>query len=108
MTRVNVGWQDDNFNEASPGAGTLVDHNEIHTYHRGIFHNLQYQDATPATISNNSIFAETSQATSTNFGIELASIQGGVGVTFTDNDVTGSVYGIQLWNSPTTSTVTVS
>jgi hypothetical protein len=42
MTRVNVGWQDDNYNEASPGAGTLVDHNTIHTYHRGIFHNLQY------------------------------------------------------------------
>src|SRR5262249_54648486 len=38
MTRVNVGWQDDNYYLADPtGAGTLVDHNEIHTYHRGIF-----------------------------------------------------------------------
>src|SRR5205823_343302 len=51
-TRVNVGWQDDNHFQASTGAATLVDSNEIHAYHRGIFHNLQYGSATAATISN--------------------------------------------------------
>jgi hypothetical protein len=111
MTRVNVGWQDDNYNLASPGAGTLVDHNQIHTYHRGIFHNLQYQDATAATITNNQIFAETngdSPASTTNFGVELSSIQSAVGVTVTDNSSTGNVYGILLWNLPTTNTINVS
>ena len=103
--------QDDNYNLASPGAGTVIDHNEIHTYHRGIFHNLQYQSASDATITNNSIFAETSgdfPASSTNFGIELASIQSAVGVTVTGNNSTNNVYGILLWNLPTTANIIVS
>jgi hypothetical protein len=111
MTRVNVGWQDDNYNSASPGAGTLIDHNQIHTYHRGIFHNLQYQDATAATITNNQIFAETTgdfPASTTNFGVELASIQSAVGATVTGNNSTGNVYGMLIWNVPTTNTITVS
>ena len=111
MTRVNVGWQDDNYYLASPGAGTVVDNNQIHTYHRGIFHNLQYQSATAATITNNQIFAETTgdfPASTTNFGVELATIQSAVGVTVTNNNSTGNVYGILLWNVPTTSTITVS
>jgi hypothetical protein len=29
MTRVNVGWQDDNYNLASPGPATVVAHNTI-------------------------------------------------------------------------------
>src|SRR5262249_37145234 len=58
-TRVNVGWQDDNNHLASPGTATLIDHNKIHTYHRGIFHNLQYQNASAITISNNDVFVET-------------------------------------------------
>jgi hypothetical protein len=111
ITRVNVGWQDDNYNSASPGAATLVSHNTIHTYHRGIFHNLQYQDASNATISDNDIFVETPgdfPASATNFGLELASIQSGVGATVTNNNVTGNVYGILLWNLPTTADITVS
>lgn len=111
VTRANVGWQDDNYNLASPDMGTVVDHNTIHAYHRGIFHNLQYQDATPATISNNQLFAETNgdfSASATNFGIELSSLQSAVGATVTDNDATGTVYGILLWNLTTTATVTVS
>jgi len=110
-TRVNVGWQDDNHFQASPGAGTLVENNEIHTYHRGIFHNLQYGNATTATIRDNDIFVETNgdfPASTTNFGIELSSIQSAVGVTVEDNNVTGNVYGILLWNLPTTGSVNVS
>jgi hypothetical protein len=44
---------------ASPGAATLVANNTIRAYHRGIFHNLQYQNASNATIADNSIFVET-------------------------------------------------
>ncbi|MFL6209512.1 MAG: beta strand repeat-containing protein, partial [Pyrinomonadaceae bacterium] len=110
ITRVNVGWQDDDYNLASPGAATLVSHNTIHTYHRGIFHNLQYQAASNATFSNNDIFVETSgdfPASSTNFGLELSSIQSAVGATVTNNNVTGNVYGILLWNLATTADITV-
>jgi hypothetical protein len=111
VTRVNVGWQDDNYYLASPGAGTVVTGNNIKSYHRGIFHNLQYQNATGATISNNTIAAETSgdfPASSTNFGIELASIQSAVPATVTNNNVSGTVYGLLLWNLPTTGTVNIS
>ena len=111
VTRVDVGWQDDNYFLASPGAGTVVDHNTITTYDRGIFHNLQYEGATPITISNNTISVETSgdfPATSIGFGIELSSIQSAVGATLTDNNVTGNVYGILLWNTNTTGNVSIS
>jgi nitrous oxidase accessory protein NosD len=111
VTRVNVGWQDDNHFQASTGAGTLVDGNEIHAYHRGIFHNLQYGTATAATIANNDVFVETNgdfAASSTNFGIEIASIMSAVDAFVTDNNVTGTVHGIRLWNLPTTGNVLVS
>jgi hypothetical protein len=111
VTRVDVGWQDDNYNSASPGAGTLVTGNEIHTYHRGIFHNLQYQDATAITISNNKIFQETTgdfPASGSDFGIELASLQSAVGATLANNDDSGNTYGLLLWNLPTTGAVSIS
>jgi autotransporter-associated beta strand protein len=110
MTRVNVGWQDDNYYLPSPGAGTVIDHNTISTYHRGIFHNLQYVNATAATISNNTISAETNgdfPASTTNFGIELASIGGNVSETVSNNDVSGNVYGILIWGMGTTGSINV-
>src|SRR5262249_54926592 len=96
--RVNVRWQDDNYNLASPAAGTLVDHNTIHTYHRGIFHNLQYQNATAATISNNNLFVDNSGlgADANSFGLEIISIASAVGVTVTNNNDTGNAYGILI------------
>jgi hypothetical protein len=105
ITRVNVGWQNDNYNEPSPGSGTVVSNNTISSYHRGIFHNLQYQDATAATITNNTISKETNgdfPASAHNFGLELASIQSAVGVTVSGNNISNQQYGILLWNLPTT------
>ncbi len=110
ITRVNVGWQDDNYNEASPGSGTVVSHNFISTYHRGIFHNLQYQDATAALISDNTVTvaAGDSAATASNFGVELASIASAVGATASNNTVSNNVYGILIWNVTSTGSVLVS
>ncbi len=108
ITRVNVGWQDDNFYLPSPGSGTVVSNNVIHAYHRGIFHNLQYSNATNATISGNTLSAEPSGATSTNFGIELASINSAVGVTVQNNNISNQVYGYLLWNLPTTTPIVIS
>ena len=108
VTRVNVGWQDDNHFKASPGAATLVSNNTISSYHRGIFHNLQKEMASNATITNNIISAESTNNSGTDFGVEIASIKDAVGATVTGNNVTGKTYGILLWNCPTTSTITVS
>ncbi len=111
MTRVNVGWQDDNFWQASPASGTLVASNTISTYHRGIYHNLQYQSATAATIQGNNIQVETGgdqPASSSNFGIELSSIQDTVSEAVIGNNVTNNIYGIMLWNVPSTGNVIVS
>ncbi|MFT3883715.1 MAG: hypothetical protein QM703_29310 [Gemmatales bacterium] len=112
VTRANVGWQDDNYYLPAPGGiGTVVTGNTISSYHRGIFHNLQYATATDASITNNTLNTETTgdfPASSTNFGLELASIQSGVGATVTNNNASGHVYGILIWNVPTTATITVS
>lgn len=111
MTRVNVGWQNDNYNLASPGSGSAVTNNEIHAYHRGIFHNLQYQDATAAVITDNQIFRETNgdfPASATNFGIELSTISSAVDVIVQNNSVTGNAFGIVLFNLTTTADITVS
>ena len=88
----------------------MVDGNTISAYHRGIFHSLQEQDATAASITDNDLSVETSgdfAASSTNFGIELASILGSVDVTVSGNDSTGNVYGILLWKLTTTADVTI-
>ncbi|MFD2520119.1 right-handed parallel beta-helix repeat-containing protein [Emticicia soli] len=111
ITRANVGWQNDNYYRASPGLGTIVEHNEIHTYYRGILHNLQYTNATPIKIAHNTITKETSgdfAAATENFGIELASIRNSVSALVDSNEVSGMKYGILLWNIPSTGIVKVS
>ncbi len=108
ISRVNVGWQDDNYYLASTGAGTVVSNNTISSYHRGIFHNQQYSGATAASITGNTVSAESSNNSGTDFGVELASIQSTVGATVTGNNVTGKKYGLLLWNCPTTGTITIS
>ncbi len=110
VTRANVGWQDDNYNLADPsGIGTVIDHNTITTYHRGIFHNLQYQNATAATITNNQLFVDNSGlgADADNFGLEIISIESGVGVTVTNNSDTGNAYGILITGDNTTAGITI-
>ena len=107
LTRVATGIQTDNFFLANPGAVASIADNQIDYYARGIFHNLQYQSASTWTISGNDITAD-ADATTTNGGLFIYSIQSDVGVVVTDNDVTGAHFGIAIWNDPTTSTVTVS
>jgi len=110
VTRANVGWQDDNHYLPSPTTGTVVSGNNIQAYHRGIFHNLQYSNATPATISGNTLAVETdgdNPASASNFGIELASIQSGVGATLANNNISGQKYGYLLWNVPSTTASTI-
>jgi hypothetical protein len=111
MTRVNVGYQNDNFNLADPGGlGLLIDHNTIHAYHRGIFYNLVYQSASTGTISNNNIFVDNSGlgASGTDFGVEIISIESGVSVNVTNNSDTGNTFGVLITGDSTTAGLTVS
>ena len=47
-------------------------------------------------------------ADANNFGIEIISVESGVGVTVTDNNVTGSAYGILVTGDNTTAGLTIS
>jgi hypothetical protein len=106
LTRVRTGIQTNNFFLADPGAPALIDGNTVDEYVRGIFHNLQYQSASPWTISNNTVTADAAAVTG-NVGLQVISIQSAVSVTLLNNNVSGATYGVELWNLPTTSTVTV-
>ena len=91
---------------ASPSID-LVSGNFIDYLHRGIFLNLQYQDASSWAFDNNSVSADIN-AGANNKGISIESIQGTVSESFTGNSISGSTYGYELWNMPTTGTVLVS
>ncbi len=106
MTAVSVGVQTGNFHLAKPVAGDpTISGNTIESSSIGIWHNLAYQGASDYTIANNTL--TTFAGATANEGIEISSIQSAVGVTVSNNNVTGARAGIDLWNCPTTSTVTI-
>ncbi len=105
MTRVWTGVHTNNFSQAGPATWT-VSGNTIHSYAAGIWDNLQYQAATSLSIDHNTISAETG-AQPKNIGVFLVSIQDAVGVHFTNNAISGTDYGIQAWNDPTSNTITL-
>jgi len=106
MTRVRIGVQTGNFYNADIGSNHSINNNTIESYRLGIFHNLAYTNATAYIITNN-IFTTLAGAPN-NIGIEVASIQSAVGVSVTNNNITGARHGYNLWNCPTSNTVTVS
>ncbi len=58
------------------------------------------------TISNNQFSAEASAVTN-NYGVQFISIQDAINPVFTNNTITGTDYGIILWNVPTSNTITL-
>jgi hypothetical protein len=108
LTRVRTGIQTNNFNQANPGPEAVIDGNTITFSVRGIFDNLQYQAASPWTISNNDLTYIPLAATADyNGGLFVFSIQDSASATIQNNNVTGAKYGVELWNLPTTSTIAV-
>jgi hypothetical protein len=107
LTRVATGIQTDTFFLANPGAVASIADNQVDYYARGIFHNNHFGSASTWTISDNGVTAEAG-ATATNGGLFLFSIQSSVAVVVENNDVTGGHFGIEIWNCPTTNTVTLS
>jgi len=105
MTRVRIGIQTGNFYNSDLGTNHSITNNEVESYRVGIFHNLAYTNATAYTISDN-VFTTLAGAPNNN-GMVIASIQSAVGATITDNDVSDARVGCNLWNCPTTNTITI-
>jgi hypothetical protein len=105
MTRVRIGVQTGNFYQADPDGSHTITNNTIESARIGIWHNLAYSGASSFNITSNTI--TTYPDSPRNNGIEISSIQSAVGVNVTNNNISGAQYGINLWNCPTTNTVTV-
>ncbi len=105
MTRTRIGVQTGNFTQADLGTSHSISNNDLETYRLGVFHNLHYLSATAFNITNNEI--TTVPGALRHIGIEIASIQSSVGVNIIDNNITDARWGYQLWNCPTTNTVTI-
>ncbi|MBP9192460.1 MAG: hypothetical protein KBF96_07905, partial [Ignavibacteria bacterium] len=105
MTRVRIGVQTGNFSQTDLGTNHSISHNNIESSRLGIFHNLAYTNATTYTIDSNNI--TTVVGSTNNNGILVSSFDGAVAVNMNDNNVSDARVGYNLWNCPTTSTITV-
>ena len=106
MTKAWTGVHINNHNGAGGPVSFPITGNEIHSYAGGILYWLQYNQATGATISNNTITAETG-AVASNFGILVVSNQDAVNSSFTNNTISGHDYGVGLFNVPTSNNITL-
>lgn len=106
MTKVWSGLHTNNFSTAGGPPTWAFSGNEVHSYAGGLLYWLQYQAATPLTVNNNQISAETG-AVANNFGILIVSIQDTLNPTFTNNTITGTDYGVGVFNVPTSNTITL-
>jgi uncharacterized delta-60 repeat protein len=120
MTRVQSGIQTNNFSGAVGPASWFFSGNTISAYGAGIWDNLQYNQASPLTIDGNTITSlavpnisantlsgATANSNGHTIGILLVSIQDAVSVTITNNSVSGMAYGVTLFNTTTSSTITL-
>ncbi|MEO8665599.1 MAG: DUF1565 domain-containing protein, partial [Ignavibacteria bacterium] len=105
MTRTRIGVQTGNFYSADLGTNHSISNNTIDSYRLAIWHNLAYTGASTFDILDNVI--TTQSGAPNNIGMEISSIQSSVAVNVSNNNITGATEGYDLWNCPTTSTVTV-
>ncbi len=103
MDEVRIGVQTGNYHLADPGSSRNIKNNQIQSKAVGIFHNLHYSNASPFTVEDNTISADDPG----NTGIILWSFQGSAGSTVKNNVISGGTWGIEFWNNPTSSTITV-
>ncbi|HNM34439.1 MAG TPA: right-handed parallel beta-helix repeat-containing protein [Chitinophagaceae bacterium] len=102
---VRVGVQTGNFSQTDPGTSHSITGNNIESVARGIWHNLHYNAASKFDISNNNI--STHVTGTANRGIMISTLQQTVGVTLSNNSISGAKYGYYLYSNPTTDTVTI-
>lgn len=104
MTNVRIGVQTGNYNLA--GSPASISNNQIESKIIGIWHNLAYQSASTFIINSNTL--TTTSGATTNTGLFVSSLYNNVSATVINNTVTNAKWGIELWNNPTTSKVTIS
>lgn len=105
---VRSGIQTDNYWQADPGNSHTISGNIVEAVRRGIMHNNAYANAAKLIITNNTVTAY--PGTTENEGIMISSLQGAAAATVEDNTVSGIssvTHGYQLWNNPTSSTITI-
>ncbi len=102
---VRKGVQTNNFYRANTGTTARINDNTFETWRYGLYHNLHYSDASPFTISGNTFRAAT--GSTTNRGLGLSSLQGGVSATIQNNTIQGGFAGFEAWNIPVTTPLTI-
>jgi hypothetical protein len=105
MVAVNLGVQTGNFYQADPANSHTIEMNTIESYRRAIWHNLAYSGAANFIINQNTVTTYTGAPN--NDGIMVSSLQINVGAIVTNNTISGTNTGYNLWNNPTTATVTI-
>ncbi len=105
MEAVRVGVQTGNFYQADPGNSRSISANTLQTQRIALWHNLTYSNASPFDVTGNTVTMYPGGTNPT--GILISSVLSAVSVNIANNQVTGAKYGINLWNCPTTSTITI-
>lgn len=113
MTNVRIGVQTGNFSSANPGIADyqVITNNNIQARRRGIFHNLAYSNASPLTLSNNSVTGLANANETVWDGILLASLSvpaSATGNTINGTGISNPSEGIEVWNVNNTSPSVIS
>ena len=114
---VRTGIQTGNFYLANPGTTGSISNNEIGAWRLGIFHNLAYSNASPLTISGNTITAQAYPGATKWNGLLLSSIGSAVTANITGNTISipaGISYpspnytaGYNVWNVTTSAPIAI-
>jgi len=89
MTGVRIGIQTENITLASPGGPHIISNNTIGAWRLGIFHNTRSGTATPYTLANNTVTAESYPGVTDKWNGILLSVHSGTADTIiSNNDIT--------------------
>jgi parallel beta-helix repeat protein len=107
ITNVRKGIQggENNYIANAGNVSPVWSGNAITSYKIGIWNNLAYGTATPVTITGNTV--NTVPGSAINSGILISSIGQAASVNVSGNTVTGAMAGINLWNNPTNTPLTI-
>jgi uncharacterized delta-60 repeat protein len=106
ITGVRTGIQTGNNWQSVGSFAPSISNNSVSASVKGIYFNLQYDNATPFTVSGNTITqSDPSVSPAYNVGLLIQSIQGSVSATVSGNNVSGFLYGVEFAGN--TATVTL-
>ncbi len=105
MDSVRLGIQTSKFFQADPGNSHSIANNTITSSRTGIWYYYIYGTAASFDITNNTI--NTYNGATNNNGILIDSVLETAGVAIANNRVNGAYAGVNLYNNPTSNTITV-